>query len=85
MKKPLLKNPVTYILRSNSARGIKVIALSLLLVLASALPLMLYIFLGPEDGNPVALGWLFAAGAMIGHLGFALGLIMLLWDILFKK
>lgn len=85
MKKPLLKNPITYILRSNSTRGIKVIALSLLLVLASALPLMLYIFLGPEDGNPVALGWLFAAGAMIGHLGFALGLIMLLWDILFKK
>lgn len=80
-----MKNPITTILRSNSARGIKVIALSLLLVLASALPLMLYMFLGPEDGNPIALGWLFAAGAMIGHLGFAVGLIMLLRDMWFKK
>ena len=85
MKNSRLKNPVSAILRSKSARGLKVIALSLLLVLVSAAPLMLYVLLGPEDGNPVILGWLFAAGAMIGHLGFAVGLIMLLRDMWFKK
>lgn len=73
-------NPITKILRSTSQRGIKVIALSLLLVFVSAAPIMLYIVFGPEDGNPVGLGLLFAAGAFIGHIGFVIGILLLLWD-----
>jgi hypothetical protein len=73
-------NPITKILRSNSQRGIKVIALSLLLVLVSAAPIMLYVVFGPADGNPVGLGLLFAAGALIGHIGFVIGILLLLWD-----
>ena len=57
------------------------IALSLLFIFICAAPLMLYVFFGPTDGNPVGLGWLFAAGAVLGHIGFAAGLIMLLVDI----
>jgi len=73
-------NPITKILRSNSQRGIKVIALSLLLVFVSAAPIMLYVVFGPADGNPVGLGLLFAAGALIGHIGFVIGILLLLWD-----
>jgi hypothetical protein len=73
-------NPITKILRSNSQRGIKIIALSLLLVLVSAAPIMLYFVFGPADGNPVGLGLLFAVGALIGHVGFLIGILMLLWD-----
>jgi hypothetical protein len=81
----ILKNPITYILRSNSPRGIKIIALSLLLVLACAAPIMLYVFFGPEDGNPVGLGLLFAGGALIAHVGFTVGLLLLIWDVFIKK
>ncbi len=78
-------NPVSRILRSQSPLGVKVIALSLLLVLVSAAPIMLYIAFGPQEGNPLALSWLFAGGAVIGHLGFLLGILLLVWDIWFKK
>lgn len=78
-------NPVTRIWRSQSPLGVKVIALSLLLVLASAAPIMLYVTLGPADGNPVALAWLFAAGAVVGHIGFLLGVLLIVRDMWLKK
>lgn len=78
-------NPVTKILQSNSQRGIKVIALSLLLVFVSAAPIMLYILLGPADGNPIGLGLLFAVGALVAHVGFVLGILLLLWDNFISK
>ncbi|MGB3608825.1 MAG: hypothetical protein WA987_00510 [Cellvibrio sp.] len=81
----MLKNPITAILRSQSPRGIKVIALSLFLVLACAAPMMLYVVFGPEDGNPVGLGFLFAGGALIAHVGFTIGLLLLIWDTFIKK
>ena len=81
----MLKNPVTAILRSNSPRGIKIIALSLLLVMVCAAPLMLYVFFGPEDGNPVGLGLLFSCGALVAHVGFTVGLVLLIWDVFIKK
>lgn len=78
-------NPVTKILQSNSQRGIKVIALSLLLVFVSAAPIMLYILLGPADGNPIGLGLLFAVGALVAHVGFVVGILLLLWDNFISK
>ncbi len=81
----MLKNPLTAILRSQSPRGLKVIALSLLLVLVCAAPMMLYVVFGPEDGNPVGLGWLFALGALVAHVGFTIGLVLLIWDVFIKK
>lgn len=80
-----MKNPITYILHSDATRGIKVIALSLLLVLTSAAPLMLFVFLGLRDDTPIVLAWLFALGALLGHVGFAVGLILSIWDMFVKK
>lgn len=80
-----MKNPVRAILRSGAAPGLKVIALSLLLVFASALPYMLYATFGPAEGNPVALGWLFAVGAMVAHIGFLVGLVWLMWETYVKN
>lgn len=78
-------NPIRAILHSKSPRGIKIIALSLLLVLVCAAPIMLYSYFGPEQGNPVALSWVFALGAVAAHIGFLVGMFLLIWDIYFAK
>jgi uncharacterized membrane protein YdjX (TVP38/TMEM64 family) len=78
-------NPIRAVIRSNSPRGIKVIALSLMLVLLSALPIMLISYFGGADANPVVSSWLFAAGAMLGHIGFFVGVVLLIWDTYFTK
>ncbi len=80
-----LFNPISKILQSNSQRGVKVIALSLLLVLVCAAPIMLYIIFGPKDGNPVGLGLLFAVGALVAHVGFVVGMLLLIVDNLLKR
>lgn len=78
-------NPIRAVLDSKSLRGIKIIALSLMLVLVCAAPIMLYSFFGPADGNPILLGWLFAAGAMLAHVGFFVGIVLIIWDMYFVK
>lgn len=78
-------NPVRAVLNSKSLRGVKIIALSLMLVLVCAAPIMLYSVFGPADGNPVALSWLFAVGAMLAHVGFLIGILLVIWDMYFAK
>jgi hypothetical protein len=78
-------NPIRIVMRSSSPRGVKIIALSLILVLLCAMPIMLYSVFGPDDGGPVLLGWLFAAGAMIAHIGFLVGILLIIWDVYFAK
>jgi hypothetical protein len=78
-------NPIRAVMRSNSTRGIKVIALSLMLVLLSALPIMLISYFGDTDANPVISSWLFAIGAMLGHIGFFIGILLLIWDTYIAK
>lgn len=73
------------ILNSNSPRGIKIIALSLMLVILSALPIMLISYFGGADANPVVSSWVFAAGAMLAHIGFFVGVVLLIWDTYFVK
>jgi len=80
-----LKNPLTAIARSQASRGLKLIAYSLLLVFATSLPFMLYMLLGPADVNPVFLGFVFAGGALLAHLGFLVGLLLLMWDHYFRR
>ena len=79
------KNPLTAIARSEASRGLKLIAYSLLLVFVTSLPFMLYIFLGPDESNPVLLSWVFAVGALLAHVGFLVGLLMLIWDSYFRR
>jgi hypothetical protein len=78
-------NPVRTVWHSNSPRGIKIIALSLMLVLVCALPIMLFTYLGGENSNPVVSSWIFAIGAMLGHIGFFIGVILLIWETYFAK
>lgn len=80
-----LVNPFVAIWRSDASRGLKVIAYSLLLVFVTSLPFIAYVIFGPSGGNPVRLGLLFAGGAMIAHVGFFVGLLMLIWDHYFRK
>ncbi len=78
-------NPIRTVMRSSSPRGIKIIALSLMLVLMCAAPIMLYSLFGPADGNPILLSWLFAIGAVLAHLGFLIGILLIIWDLYFAK
>jgi hypothetical protein len=78
-------NPVRTIIRSSSPRGIKIISLSLMLVILSALPYMLISYFSAENANPIVSSWLFAIGAMIGHIGFFIGVVVLIWDTYFRK
>lgn len=80
-----MKNPITLILQSNALPGVKIIALSLMLVLICAAPIMLYSAIGPEDGNPVLLSWLFAFGAVVGHIGFLIGILWIIRDLYFSR
>lgn len=80
-----MQDPITRILQSRSAPGLKIIALSLVLLFATALPVMGYLIFGPEGGNPVWLGRLFALGALLAHVGFIAGLVMLIKEAYFPK
>ena len=78
-------NPIRAVMRSNSPRGIKIIALSLMIVLASALPYMLASSFGDENSNLIIASWIFAIGAMLGHIGFFIGVVLLIWNMYFAK
>lgn len=80
----MIKNPIRAILQSNASRGIKWIAFSLMVVVLSALPAMLYALLTGGEGS-VPLTLLFAAGALLGHIGFIVGLLMLLYEMLRRR
>ena len=56
-----------------------------MLVILSALPYMLISYFGGENNNPIVASWLFAIGAMIGHIGFFVGIVLLIWDVYFAK
>jgi len=78
-------NPIRAIVRSKSPRGVKVIALSLLLVFVCAVPIMLHTYLTVGQGNSAALGWLFAIGAVMAHIGFLIGMLLIIWDMYFSR
>lgn len=80
-----MKNPIKAILHSRTAPGIKIIALSLLLLFVSALPYMVHAMLGPEGSESMLLVLLFAAGALVAHVGFVVGLAWLIWESFVKK
>ncbi len=80
-----MKNLIAGWFRKDSPLGVKIILISLFLILATAAPIMLYILVGPADGNPVGLGLLFAAGALVGHLGFIVGLLLLIAHYYFRR
>jgi len=58
--------------------GWKIIAASVGVGVAGALPLAVYRLVGPADGNPIGLGLLFVLGALAAKVGVGLGLVELL-------
>ena len=78
-------NPVRVVLKSSSPRGVKIIALNLMLVLVCALPVMILSCLNGDESKLVLASWLFAIGAMIAHIGFFVGVVLLIWDAYFAK
>ena len=58
--------------------GAKILAASVVLGLAGYLPLQLYIWFGPADGNPIGLGLLAFATLPFAAIGAAVGAIKML-------
>jgi len=51
---------------------------SLVLAVTGVSPLLLYILLGPRDGNPIGLGLLALAALLLSAAGAAVGLIKMM-------
>jgi hypothetical protein len=58
--------------------GARIALGSLVLGVAAALPLSLYIVFGPKDGNPIGLGLLAVVGLPIAAVGVLVGVVKLL-------
>jgi len=80
-----LHNPITRVMYARADRGLKLIALSLILVLLCALPYFLASAFGLAASSRLTLDWLFAIGAAIAHVGFVVGLSLLIYDRLWRR
>lgn len=49
------------------------------------MPLLLYVALGPRDGNPIGLGLLFMLGLFLGQLGLVIGFLRMLWEFFMSR
>ncbi|WP_339615288.1 hypothetical protein [uncultured Gilvimarinus sp.] len=79
------RNPITRVVYARADRGLKIIALSLMLVLATALPYAAAVTLGWLTNARTELAWLFALGAAVAHVGFVVGLWLLIYDRLWRR
>ena len=62
-------------------KGLRIVAISLALGLIGVLPLLLYIALGPKDGNPIGLGLLAVLTVPVATIGVLVGLIRLVVEV----
>lgn len=58
--------------------GAKIVVGSVVLALAGYMPLQLYVWFGPEHGNPIGLGLLALATPPFAAIGAAVGAIKML-------
>jgi hypothetical protein len=58
--------------------GSRIMVWSLVVGLGGVLPLLLYMALGPADGNPIGLGLLAMVAVPVGGVGVVVGLIAML-------
>ncbi len=61
---------------------VKILIGSIVIWVLGAVPLLLYVEFGPEEGNPVGLGLLYLAGQVLGMLGITLSVFMFLGGLL---
>ncbi|NVK22703.1 MAG: hypothetical protein HWD86_09315 [Kangiellaceae bacterium] len=74
-------NPFTYITRSALPRGWKVVLISLLIAILSALPLLLLTAYSPEQEIPLVLGFISMFGVICGLISMIGGFLIILFDI----
>ncbi|WP_049721562.1 hypothetical protein [Gilvimarinus polysaccharolyticus] len=79
------RNPITRVVYARADRGLKIIALSLILVFVSVLPYALAVLFDCAVSARVQLVWLFAIGAALAHVGFVVGLVLLIYDRLWMR
>ncbi|HEY7886566.1 MAG TPA: hypothetical protein VIC08_16575 [Cellvibrionaceae bacterium] len=72
------RNPVTRIIYSRAPVGLKLVALSLVLVFISAAPVFIFWLINPAADLPWAAAWFFALGTGLAHIGFVVGLVLLI-------
>lgn len=58
--------------------GSRILCWSVAFGLAGVAPLLLYIALGPADGNPIGLGLLAVVAVPVGAVGAGVGLVKIL-------
>ena len=58
--------------------GVRIVVGSLVLGLVGFMPLQLYIWFGPKDGNPIGLGLLAVVTVPLAVAGMAVGVIKML-------
>ena len=61
--------------------GARIVVGSTVLGLAGFMPLQIYIWFGPKDGNPIGLGLLAVATLPFAAVGIAVGLIKMLVEL----
>lgn len=61
---------------ANTSRGVKILLTSLTIGAVGIAPLLLYILLGPKDGNPIGLGLLAVLAAAVGGIGSLIGAVL---------
>ncbi|MCP8898684.1 hypothetical protein [Gilvimarinus xylanilyticus] len=79
------RNPITRVVYARAEKEIKLIALSLILVLLSAVPLMINSLFSIAKPTPPVLVYIFAAGALLAHVGFLIGLLAMIWKNYFRR
>lgn len=66
--------------RFSEGIGIRIIALGTVFFVVSILPLLLYIAIGPADGNPIGLGLLMVLGVVVLVVAGVVGLVVMLLE-----
>jgi hypothetical protein len=59
------------------SHGVRILRISLLIGAAGVAPLLLYILLGPANGNPIGLGLLAVVAVPASIVGMAIGALTL--------
>ena len=60
----------------SNGRGLRILMRSLLVGALGVVPLLVYMLLGPKDGNPIGLGLLAALAVAVSGIGMLIGAVI---------
>lgn len=60
----------------SNGRGLRILLRSLLVGALGVAPLLVYMLLGPKDGNPIGLGLLAALAVAVSGIGMLIGAVI---------